>query len=293
LRSETIREQLFFSTAFVTSTRQSGVVTRGTSFIYNVRLATGKTTVFLVSNKHVLEDASRLDIQFVAGAGHGAPILGERRTLVMHVDEINAYLEVHSDPAVDVAVLNVTPGLEHMARTKNEFVFMRGFKPDLMFTAPHDLELIDAIEDVAFIGYPAGIYDSSNFLPVARGGRTATPIEANYENRPAFLIDASVFPGSSGSPVFIMDKGFRQDRQGGVKVESRFMVLGVLAAVHTRQVSGQVDRLPTSLVAKFDEPIDLGIVFKAETVDFLIDRFLARMGTSRWSEPHSRPPRAG
>ena len=40
-------------------------------------------------------------------------------------------------------------------------------------------------------------------MPILRRGTTATPIALNFEGRPEFLIDAAVYPGSSGSPVFV------------------------------------------------------------------------------------------
>src|SRR5437763_136516 len=46
------------------------------------------------------------------------------------------------------------------------------------------------------------------------GGVTANPLQADYDGRPVFLIDASVFPGSSGSPVVICNQGGFATRQG-------------------------------------------------------------------------------
>ena len=66
---------------------------------------------------------------------------------------------------------------------------------------------IGLIEDVLFVGYPNGMFDKANNLPVARRGITATPATVDYGGRPVFLIDASVFPGSSGSPVFLYNVG--------------------------------------------------------------------------------------
>lgn len=59
------------------------------------------------------------------------------------------------------------------------------------------------MESVEFIGYPEGLYDSVNCLPIARRGMMATLGYIDYEGKPEFLIDATVLTGSSGSPVFM------------------------------------------------------------------------------------------
>ncbi len=52
------------------------------------------------------------------------------------------------------------------------------------------------------VGYPVGLWDSVNNMPILRRGSTATLLDWTYEGRQEFVIDAACFPGSSGSPVF-------------------------------------------------------------------------------------------
>ena len=185
----------------------------------------------------------------------------------------------HPDPAVDVGVMPIAQVLQQM-QTAGAPAFFRSVSPEICLSAVREQEL-DAIEEVTFIGYPSGLYDTKNYLPILRTGTTATPIGVDYEGAPAFLIDASVFPGSSGSPVFIANRGTYLTRQGSVVVGARVICLGVLAAVHTRQVEGSVDVLPTRLVAAFDEPIDLGVVYKARCIDECVALVLDRYGLTR------------
>ncbi|MFR3321383.1 MAG: hypothetical protein ACLTSZ_09905 [Lachnospiraceae bacterium] len=76
------------------------------------------------------------------------------------------------------------------------------------------IEYFAAIEDITFIGYPSGLYDSVNKLPIIRQGITATPIWNQFNGENVFLIDAGVFPGSSGSPVFIYNHGSYPTKDG-------------------------------------------------------------------------------
>mgnify|MGYP003291781313 CR=1 FL=1 len=46
-------------------------------------------------------------------------------------------------------------------------------------------------------------YDKKNNLPLVRTGTIASHPRKDFNGLPQFVIDAQVFPGSSGSPVFI------------------------------------------------------------------------------------------
>ena len=91
----------------------------------------------------------------------------------------------------------------------------------------------DVIEDIIFVGYPNGIYDTLNLTPLVRKGITATPIGLFFKGKPAFLVDSMVFTGSSGSPVFIYNKGIYSDISGNTSIGSRLILVGVISDFHT------------------------------------------------------------
>lgn len=146
---------------------------------------------------------------------------------------------------------------------------------------PESARDLDALEEVIFIGYPANLFDAHNLTPIARLGTTATPVALPYSGQPAFLIDASVFPGSSGSPVFLMDRsGMHRSKDGTIIAGSpRFILLGVVAAMYEREV--EADLIQTQARLAFKDPLNLGIVYKAWAIDECIDPILKAHGVKR------------
>ncbi|GAB2648221.1 trypsin-like serine peptidase [Kribbella swartbergensis] len=277
MKVESLAEQLYFTTVHLQAIKSNGDGWTGTGFLYSVDTTRGSAH-FLVTNKHVLAGANELVIQMMRRDADGGPLLGTPSR--MRITNFNASIWVgHPNDLVDVAVMPFYSILDEMIKL-DETPFFRAVGADIVYGVAIEPEL-DAVEQVTFIGYPNGIYDRVNLLPIARRGTTATPIEVDYQGAPAFLIDASVFGGSSGSPVFIANWGMYTDRKGASVIGSRAIFLGVLAAVHTRRVDGKVEVVDTALIASFNEPIDLGIVYKARCVDECVQILLDAAGLKR------------
>jgi hypothetical protein len=257
---ETVADQLFFTTVFIEAFTPTARST-GTGFIINYPAEPGSVRPVLVTNKHVFDGATQVAFTMPAAEGRDKPANHGTRMLVT---DFNAQIWVgHPDSGVDIGAMLFADVMDAMANNGAP-PFYRGFVPEMLVTQD-TANSLDAIEQVTMIGYPNGLFDRSSMLPIARRGQTATPIFNDYNNLPAFLIDASVFPGSSGSPVVLYDRGSFTTRDGQTHMGTRMALLGVVAAVHTRQVNGVVQMLNTG-VATFDDMIDLGIVFKASAI---------------------------
>lgn len=257
---ETIADQLFFTTVFIEAFTPTSRST-GTGFIINYPGEHGTVRPVLVTNKHVFDGAEQ--VVFIMPAAENASQPANRGTRMV-VTGFNAHTWVgHPNSGVDIGAMffaDVVVAMENSGAAP----FYRGFGPEQLVTQD-TANSLDAIEQVTMIGYPNGLFDQSSMLPIARRGQTATPIFNDYNNLPAFLIDASVFPGSSGSPVVLYDRGTFTTRDGSTHLGTRMALLGVVAAVHTRQVNGVV-QMGNAGVATFDDVIDLGIVFKASAI---------------------------
>ncbi len=269
-----LAENLFFTTVRIDTIDRDGVAGSGTGFLFTHKHQ-DKEYPFVVTNKHVVAESIKGGITFIRGAMN-KPILGA--SFRVDFDSFKSHWHGHPDVETDITVIPLVPLIEFM-KTQGVEVFYRTVGTDHVPTYEQQNEL-DAIEEVIFVGYPNGIWDSKNFTPIVRKGITATPIGMDYEGKKKFLIDASVFGGSSGSPVFVYQSGTYATKNGPVKVGTKFFFVGVVAAVYFKTAANDIISLPiptrTKDVAIDKEMIDLGIVFKSEAVVEAIQAFIAK-----------------
>lgn len=273
MQVNTILEQLLFTTVRITTTNPDGSTGLGTGFIYSKPLADGLAAYALITNKHVVAGATSATLHFIAGDAKQQPHLG--RGVGYFVANPGTVFKGHPDPDVDVALMALGDVFEKF-REGDASIFIRAVTPDLVAT-PELLDGYEPIEPVTFIGYPNGLFDSSTFLPIVRRGHSATALNVDYEGKPIFLIDASVFPGSSGSPVFLWTPSGTADKFGNIALggPGKVLFLGVVAAVYQRQVPVLASAGSQPFV---NDALDIGIVYKATAVRDLVDLAVAESG---------------
>jgi hypothetical protein len=277
MRVQTFPQQLLFSTVRIETIpaggRDSGV---GTSFVFGYSVPGKGDALFLVTNKHVVADAAEGRFFFTAEQ-EGGPAIGQRVDCALGDFATRWY--GHEHPGIDVAVMPLVPVLGELERAGRK-PFFRAI-PTSLIPSTEATQGLDAREEVIFAGYPSGIYDTVNLTPVIRTGTTATPIELDYNGLPCFIIDASVFPGSSGSPVFIYNAG-SYSTQGGLAIGTRLLFVGIVARMFYRTDTGRIEltEIPTDTLVslKTMQMIDLGLVYKARTVVETIESFLRSAG---------------
>jgi len=201
---------------------------------------------------------------FTNSDGKGNPLNTEHIPLT-YGDFENIWIQ-HPDPSVDLCILPIAPILEQ--------VQAQGLQPFYIALSttfiPNYEQLSDlrAIEEVTMIGYPSGIWDTVNNMPVIRRGITATHPNVNYNGKDEIMIDAACFPGSSGSPVLIYNDNGYVTKNGNVVIGgARVYLLGILYAGPQFTATGdiQVVDVPTSNkpIAVSRIPMNLGVVIKA------------------------------
>lgn len=264
MQVQTMTEQLLFTTVRITTTA-AGKVGSGTGFLLAEDRPEGGTAVLLVTNKHVIAGADQVTLHLIAAGPANSPALGNGLTLTCSPSQFIG----HPDPEIDIAMIGVGGALQQLADTGTP-AFIKSVSPSMCATKTV-LEDYEPIEPVTFIGYPSGLYDSASLLPIVRQGFAATAMNIDYEAKPIFLIDASVFPGSSGSPVFLVPRPSTPDKRGNVTIgglPKPPILLGIVAAVHQRQVP-VILAAANHGVPMVNELIDLGIVYKASAIHAL------------------------
>ncbi len=118
------------------------------------------------------------------------------------------------------------------------------------------------------VGYPNGLWDEVHNKPIFRKGITASHLKFDYNGKKEFLIDAACFPGSSGSPVFLLYEGAFNDRNGELYGGTKFNLLGTLYAGPQHTAKGEImikpiNQLPTIMTSI---PNNLGFVIKSSRI---------------------------
>jgi len=266
--------QLLFSTVRIEATTSKGIAV-GTGFI-TLYESNGKQYLFLVANKHLVQDATIGKFFFTKSDGTN-PLIGKRFDIEVSNFEQSCFGHPSSD--IDVAVMPLLPMLNEIKKQGQE-VYFRSIPLSLIPTREQQ-ESLTALEEVIFVGYPNSIYDTRNLLPIIRKGTTATPISIDYEGKPLFLIDASVFPGSSGSPVMIYNQGSYATPKG-ITIGTRIHFLGLICQVLIREEQGTISFAPIPTlqgpIVRTAQMIDLGVVFKGRVVVETIEAFLRKSG---------------
>jgi len=270
-----IADDLPYITVRISGKTSSGDSVVGTGFYFNY-----EDRVFIVTNKHVVDDiidgffllkrANVKNNQRTANLGEGIQVNITKDNFIGH-----------PDPKIDVSVMNLSDIINEL-ESNGDYIFLKWITSKTFPNAEQVETFISSLEEVTFVGYPIGIWDTENLLPILRKGITATPFSIDFEGKKQFLIDASVFPGSSGSPVFMYSSGTYHDNKGGTHIGSLLFFLGILAKVYIHNEEGDiiVEEAPTQLRAyvNIEQKIDLGIVLKnnviVEAANHYIDKVL-------------------
>jgi hypothetical protein len=242
----------------------------GTGFFVGYRLPTGGLRIFCVTNRHVLSDATLCQMVVTMSDGEGRPKYGMK--VLFDVTDIAQATIFHPNPEIDLAAFPAEAAFNTMkadGKAPFQILLDRGQIPPAPF-----FDSLGVAEDVAMIGYPNGLFDEVNNMPILRRGITATSPALPFNGRPEFVIDCACFPGSSGSPVFLHQPFGHRDKNGGILINGgRTAFIGVLYAGPTISVQGQIvpRPIPTSMsfAVTSSTMMHLGYCIRAELVTFL------------------------
>lgn len=152
--------------------------------------------------------------------------------ITLSKDELIKRLKLHKDTNVDIAAVNVSQGAQGLffdkwlQDSKRNFIFPIALNNE---TLPNSSPItIDATSDVIVASYPKGFYDQANKFPIVKSGIVASAWGLPFNGKPIFLIDAQLFPGSSGGLVISKPSNITMiDEQLAYSKTKQFAFLGV------------------------------------------------------------------
>lgn len=221
VHTEPIRglQELFLVTAFIEMFVDDSRVGTGTGFFC---LSEDRNRIFLITNRHIVRNEER-------------QMFPDRLRLRLHTDPLNlknfeSYdVRLYEDimktakrwkelgPSIDV--ISIKLPLSEMGKYHIKAFHTTDFVRE-------ETEL-GVGEPVVIIGYPLGFFDEVHSLPVARQGSIASVYPIPFRDRPFFLVDAHLHPGTSGSPVITRPAGARIGGSREEKEGEHFYLVGI------------------------------------------------------------------
>jgi hypothetical protein len=210
-----------------------------------------------IEDKEIVPDSLTFHIRKIADNS----IIWEAITL--DIIELRKRIKLHADPQVDVAMIRIDDLF--ISRIKDDKNYMQLSAVGEENLPGNNNISAEVADDVVIIGYPKGFYDEKNVFPIAKSGIIATRWGLNFNGLPVFLIDAKLFPGSSGSIVITKPIDFViVDGKPMSAKDKKFAFLGVYSGEPFRQHT-PIDLDDITIIRK-DSSFNVGIVWYGQLV---------------------------
>lgn len=279
---QSLTEELLFSTTRILTTGPEGECGSGTGFFFQLHHPTDamKAVYTVITCRHVIEGAKRGEFLIrEARLENGVSVPSDDAVQWICEEDFQNVWTFHPDAEIDLCAAPIDR-LISLRRQAGREPYVKG--PSQRDIWPDTkLQMLRAVEDVLMVGYPNGLWDDVNYLPLVRRGITATHPAVDFCGRSGGVVDIAAFPGSSGSPIAIANDGLVTMKNGSVAAGRRYVLLGVLygGPVMTETGEIRIQRIPTGIVPVpvMQRLIHLGYYIKAKEILVLMDELCKRM----------------
>ena len=256
IKPKTITEQMLFNTVRLETTTGSG-----TGFLFHFKIDDKQIPV-IITNKHVVNYNEKETVKF------SLHIKKDNNPNGKFDVQFNANWFFHEKH--DLCFCFANPLFEQIKKSSGNDTFYIPTTEEIIWDNLK-LEELSAMEDVVMVGYPNGLWDQKNNLPLFRKGVTASHPAIDFNREEVGVVDMACFPGSSGSPIFLLNENGYSDKNGTTYMGAKRMIfLGVLFQGPNLSAKGEVivEDIPTQQKVSSVTPLmmNLGYYIKARVI---------------------------
>lgn len=204
----------------------------GTGFFFKFNI-NNKFYDVLITNKHVINNDEKATMKFWLHFKEGDEASDENYEVILTT-------KWFFHPKQDLCFCFVNPLFKEVKKRTGKEVYYITANEELIYSE-EKLKSLSTLESVVMIGYPNGLWDCIHNYPLFRTGFTSAHPGYDFNEKNIGLVDIACFPGSSGSPIYILNENGYSDKEGNNYLGSkRLIFLGILFAGPTRSINGEI-----------------------------------------------------
>ncbi len=264
-----------------------GIKWIGTGFLYGlfdkkIDDSNSSYTLFVVTNKHVLQGKKKVYVRFNRqGGGH------EDIDISLIARNGRTYWGQH--PRADVGAFFVNS--QFLSNNNLEFHFFRS-DLDAYRIGKLKSEQVTEGDELFLLGYPLGIVALEGHNVICRGGCIARIQDLLSGAAEEYLADAAVFPGNSGGPVLLKPSAIAIQ---GTKAQNQSALVGIVKSYVPYQ-DVAISQQTGNPRVMFEENTGLSYVIPVDFIDRVTQqlrrRLKQRAASARWRAKNKSGPSA-
>ncbi len=150
----------------------------GTGFVFSYELDSIRTLPVLVTNKHVINGAISFSISMTRKSAANMPLFGQVDRVTLTPKDKEIQWVFHPDSLVDLAITPLLPILDRMPKGREGYAYYPILEGDIPLQ--EELDELKGVEEVLMIGYPIGIWDNRNNMPITRWLKSSSQIPTPF-----------------------------------------------------------------------------------------------------------------